>query len=118
MECVTKLKSLEMDCIAGYDKTSIFDDTSLKTTLKYIKLEKLNMKSLDMKIFDFAFSNLTQLYLGELQLDKIQLKQFTENLDKSCKVKVLVLSYISVEEIPPELLARVVTKVSFVNLLK
>ena len=87
MECVTKLKSLEMDCIAGYDKTSIFDDTSLKTTLKYIKLEKLNMKSLDMKIFDFAFSNITQLHLSDLELDKAQLRHLAENLVKSGKLK-------------------------------
>ena len=89
---------------------------SVKTKMKSLNLS-LNLESVDMKIFDVAFRNLTKLSLNGLDLLNIsQLEQFSENLDKSCKLKNLMLSNIDAQELPPGLLERVVTKVSAVDL--
>ena len=95
---------------------TIFDNMSVSTKLKAIKLERLNFDSVEMKIFDIAFSNIIKLNLNGLPLDKVKLKQLAGNLDKSCKLKTLILSDINVKEVSPRLLARVVTKVSSVDL--
>ena len=95
---------------------TIFDYMSVKTKMKSLNLS-LNLESVDMKIFDVAFRNLTKLSLNGLDLLNIsQLEQFSENLDKSCKLKNLMLSNIDAQELPPGLLERVVTKVSAVDL--
>ena len=59
---------------------------SVKTKLKSLHLESLNMESVDIKIFDSAFSNLVHLILNGLDLDINQLKDLAVNLDKSCKL--------------------------------
>ena len=64
---------------------TIFDYMSVKTKLKSLHLESLNMESVDIKIFDSAFSNLVHLILNRLDLDINQLKDLAVNLDKSCK---------------------------------
>ena len=64
---------------------TIFDYMSVKTKLKSLHLESLNMESVDIKIFDSAFSNLVHLILNGLDLDINQLKDLAVNLDKSCK---------------------------------
>merc|ERR1719470_488737 len=89
---------------------------SVKSRLECLNLERFEMESVGWNIFGQAFCNLTKLALNGLNHDKSQVRHLVEILDKSCKPHTLMLRHFDFTEIPPGLLARVVTKVNCVEL--
>ena len=88
---------------------------SVKSRLKCLNLERLDVELISQDIFDMEFSNLTQLSITGLN-QRPQLEHFVGILDKSCKLQTLMLENFNLTEMSPGLLARVITKVRCVEL--
>ena len=114
---LNKLESLTLDKVKLRESQlkTIFDHMSVKSRLKCLNLERLDVELVSQNISDKEFSNLTQLSITGLN-QRPHLKHSVEILDKSCKLQTLMLEHFDLTEISPGLLARVITKVSCVEL--
>jgi len=109
------LKLFKIKLIPKQLKT-IFDTMKVRSNLKVLWLDSMDLESVGLEIFNLTLGTLTELSFNDTNLNNEQVNGVLEILDKSSKLKLLDLGLVDLQGVPAELLARVLNTVEHVIL--